>query len=262
VQKFSKTRDRNLRVGKAIRAFLGKLAQATEDIMIVGGPFDLALEYRKAVALDSRIHEQHVLLQGKKALGRQRDLSDIEFAIAAESDQTSTAISGDDLILIAARFLKDVALEIDGFVRQCLGCAEPSLICIQGLKHGHHKARRRSKARACGKVGHMVQLCPFIYADLLKAGAYCRMTHFRGVERILSFAVSDPKSMIEKLGMKPLNGNVRESIDSRGEHSPTMMLKVLWKIAAAAQKADTNRRLSDDHLRNFPTAAVLRSCTP
>src|SRR5262249_41590616 len=132
--------DRNLFVGEIIRSFLGKLAYAAEDLMVVGGPFNLALEHGKAVAFDAGIHEEHVFLQRKKPLGGEGGLRYVEFAIAAKVDQASASIGCDDLVLISTGFLKDVALEIDGFVRQCFGRAEPALIRIKRLQHRHHKA--------------------------------------------------------------------------------------------------------------------------
>ena len=82
------------------------------------------------------------------------------------------------------------------------------------------------------------------------------MTDFRSVERILGFAVGDSKAMVEKLVVKPLDCHIRKSIDCRSEDRSAVMLEVLGEIATAAQKADTNRRLCDDHFRNFPTAAA------
>ena len=82
------------------------------------------------------------------------------------------------------------------------------------------------------------------------------MTDLGSVERILCFAISDSKSMVEKLVVKPLNRHISKSIDCSSEDCSAVTLEVLREIATPAKKADTNRRLCDDHFRNFPTAAA------
>ena len=62
--------------------------------------------------------------------------------------------------------------------------------------------------------------------------------------------------MVEKLVVKPLHRDIRKSIDCRSQNRSAVMFEVLRKIATATEKADANRRLCDDHFRNFPTAAA------
>src|SRR3954468_3426216 len=125
---------------KPSRAFFSQIRHPAEHVVVVRRPLDLPLQNRVAVALDAGVHEKHVVLQFRQPRGSQRDLSDSEFIVTSKPDQTCAAVSGDDLILITPRFLKDISFKVNRFPGEYLRRAEPSLKGIKRLEHGDDKA--------------------------------------------------------------------------------------------------------------------------
>src|SRR2546425_11639881 len=101
-----------------------------------------------------------------------------------------------------------------------------------------------------------MQLGAFIDADLLKARPYCGMIHFRRAARVFGLAIGNAKPVIEELVIKPLHRDVREPVDCRRKYRTAGLLEVLGEVRSTAQKADTYRGLSDDHLKEIP---ILRN---
>src|SRR5262249_17888323 len=143
-------------------------------------------------------------------------------------------------------FVEDISLEVNRVTREHLGGAEPSPVGVKRLQHGDDETGRRTKPSARRQVSHVMKFGPFVAPAFLKTRTYRWMIHFRGVARIFGLAICDAKAMIEKLVVKPLDGDVREPINCRCEYSATVPFEVLREVAAASQKADADGRLRDD----------------
>ena len=82
------------------------------------------------------------------------------------------------------------------------------------------------------------------------------MIHFRRAARVLGLAIGNAKPMIEELVIKALYRDIGESVDRRRKYRTAGFLEVLGEVRSTAQKANTYRGLSDDHLKKFPSLEI------
>jgi hypothetical protein len=205
-----------------------------------------ALDVFRAARLAGEIQQQRVVeLRG--ALRRNHRPMDREVARRSELDQVEAAIRGEDLVLTPHRLAENVMLDLDRRLGQRVFRDEPPLEGAQRVDQAHGETRRGAETGMGGKIRRQADLDVAAKTEVAEGLAEGPVLDLVQHAHALDAAIRQPDRVVEELRLERGGAVVQVPVDGGAQHRSPVLAVKLRPVGAAAEEADAEGRLADDH---------------
>jgi hypothetical protein len=201
-------------------------------------------------ALDAGMEQEEMVFDEADAVRGEGDGVDNDVLTGAELDELEAADGGEDLVLAADGFAEDVLFEMDRLDGEFEGTAGTSLEGVERVEKADDEGGGGAESGVGGEFAGVVDLDIIGDAAVAEAFAEGGVLDFLEGFDAFHFAVGDTDGVIEETGVEAGDGEVGGVIDGSAEDGSTaVLLEVIGVIGAAAEEADAEWGLSDDHAK-------------
>ena len=210
-------------------------AHAVQRRGLVGDRGDLLLCHVGSRARNAGIDQQQIVLELALAERRDRHGPYFEAAVPVDLDEIEPAERGGDLILNADILAEQVLLEMNGLLSELLLGDEHALQRIKRVQDADGEGRARAEPRARRQVAVMMNLEPFLDAEISDCLAYRRMRDVPGLTHELDARPDDAMLVLEEWRIEPA-AQMTIAVDRGGQHGTAMVAIPVRVIGPAAEE--------------------------